>query len=36
MNNTAPNTLGRALRGFFADHLPSGTWSQSPDRAELS
>src|SRR4030095_883642 len=22
MNGTAPNTLGRALRGFFADHLP--------------
>jgi hypothetical protein len=22
MNNKAPNALGRALRGFFADHLP--------------
>jgi integrase/recombinase XerD len=22
MNGVAPNTLGRALRGFFADHLP--------------
>jgi hypothetical protein len=22
MNATSPNTLGRALRGFFADHLP--------------
>jgi integrase/recombinase XerD len=22
MNSTTPNTLGRALRGFFSDHLP--------------
>ena len=22
MKGAAPNTLGRALRGFFADHLP--------------
>ena len=22
MTATSPNTLGRALRGFFADHLP--------------
>jgi integrase/recombinase XerD len=22
MNGTTPNTLGRALRGFFSDHLP--------------
>lgn len=22
MNPSVPNTLGRALRGFFADHLP--------------
>ena len=22
MNAASPNTLGRALRGFFADHLP--------------
>jgi len=22
MNSSQPNTLGRALRGFFADHLP--------------
>jgi hypothetical protein len=22
MNGTTPNTLGRALRGLFSDHLP--------------
>ena len=22
MTSTTPNTLGRALRGFFSDHLP--------------
>ena len=35
MNGTTPNTLGRALRGFFSDHLPR-VRGQAPKRSRAT
>ena len=36
MTAVGPNDLARALRAFFADHLPPGAQDESPHHPELS